>query len=142
MENEGKNEIDEKKRVKMKKKFKVKVDGKEYMVEVEGMEEAGGRGGGGIPKAEKKTSIKEKEPYGKFESITTGEKSIFAPMPAKVIKVKCKAGESVRKGEILIILEAMKMENEIRSPADGVIKEVMVEEGANVSHDETMIVFE
>ncbi|MCK5256013.1 MAG: acetyl-CoA carboxylase biotin carboxyl carrier protein subunit, partial [Deltaproteobacteria bacterium] len=38
--------------------------------------------------------------------------------------------------------EAMKMENEIRSPADGVIKEVMVEEGVNVSHDETMIVFE
>ena len=142
MENEGKDEIDEKKRVKMKKKFKVKVDGKEYVVEVEGMEEVGGKGGGGIPKVEKKTSIKEKEPYGKFESITTGEKSIFAPMPAKVIKVKCKAGESVRKGEILIILEAMKMENEIRSPADGVIKEVMVEEGANVSHDETMIVFE
>ena len=44
MENEGKDEIDEKKRVKMKKKFKVKVDGKEYVVEVEGMEEAGGRG--------------------------------------------------------------------------------------------------
>jgi len=115
VENEGKDETDARKRVKMKKKFKVKVDGKEYVVEVEGMEEVGGSGVGGFPKAEKKTSIKEKEPYGKFESITTGEKSI---------------------------LEAMKMENEIRSPADGTIKEVMVEEGANVSHDEKMIVFE
>jgi len=142
VENEGKDETDARKRVKMKKKFKVKVDGKEYVVEVEGMEEVGGSGVGGFPKAEKKTSIKEKEPYGKFESITTGEKSIFAPMPAKVIKVNCKAGEKVRKGEILLILEAMKMENEIRSPADGTIKEVMVEEGANVSHDEKMIVFE
>ena len=142
MENEGKDEIDAKKRRKMKKKFKVKVDGKEYVVEVEGIEEVGGSGKGVPPKTEKKTSIKEKEPYGKFESITTGEKSIFAPMPAKVIKVNCKAGESVRRGEILIILEAMKMENEIRSPADGVVKEVRVEEGANVSHDETMIVFE
>ena len=139
MENEGKDEIDAKKRRKMKKKFKVKVEGKEYVVEVEGMEEVGGES---ISKAEKKTSIKEKEPYGKFESITTGEKSIFAPMPAKVIKVNCKAGESVRRGEILIILEAMKMENEIRSPADGTIKEVMVEEGANVSHNEKMIAFE
>ena len=142
MENEGKDEIDAKKRRKMKKKFKVKVDGKEYVVEVEGIEEVGGSRKGVPPKTEKKTSIKEKEPYGKFESITTGEKSIFAPMPAKVIKVNCKAGESVRRGEILIILEAMKMENEIRASADGVIKEVMVEEGANVSHNETMIVFE
>ena len=138
MENEGTDETGIEKRKKMKKSFKVKVDGKEYVVEVEGVEEKFG----GERRKEKKTSIKEKEPYGKFESITTGEKSIFAPMPAKVIKVNCKAGESVRKGEILIILEAMKMENEIRSPTDGTIKEVRVEEGANVSHDETMIVFE
>jgi biotin carboxyl carrier protein len=142
VESEGKNEIDTRKRIKMKKKFKVKVDGKEYVVEVEGMEEVGGGRGESNSKAEKKTGMKEKEPYGKFESITTGEKSLFAPMPAKAIKVNCKAGESVRKGEILIILEAMKMENEIRSPVDGVIKEVMVEEGANVSHNEKMIVFE
>jgi len=126
----------------MKKKFKIKVEGKEFLVEVEGIEEEEYNMGGELGLEEKKTSIKEKEPYGKFESITTGEKSIFAPMPAKVIKVNCKAGEKVRKGEILLILEAMKMENEIRSPADGTIKEVMVEEGENVSHDEKMIVFE
>lgn len=123
----------------MKKKFKVRVDGKEFEVEVEGMDEGPGDGDSTIPK---KTSIKEKEPFGKFESITTGEKSIFAPMPAKVVKVNCKAGESVKKGDILIILEAMKMENEIRSPEDGVIKEVRVEEGTTVSHNEAMIVFE
>ena len=112
------------------------------MVEVEGMEEVCKGRGESNSKDEKKTSIKEKEPYGKFESITTGEKIIVAPMPAKVIKVNCKAGESVRRGAILIILEAMKMENEIRASAGGVIKEVMVEEGANVSHNETMVVFE
>lgn len=139
MENERKDETDTKKRVNMKKKFKVKVDGKEYEVEVEGMD--GGEGDGDSA-VQKKTSIKEKEPYGKFESITTGEKSVFAPMPAKVVKVNCKAGEIVRKGDILIILEAMKMENEIRSPEDGTIKEVMVEEGANVSHNEVLVVFE
>lgn len=141
MESERKNETDYMKRAKMKKKFKVKVDGKEYEVEVEGIEEEGG--GREIDRGtQKKTSIKEKEPFGKFESITTGEKSIFAPMPAKVVKVNCKAGEKVNKGDILIILEAMKMENEIRSSMDGVIKEVRVEEGDNVSHDETMVVFE
>ena len=128
----------------MKKKFKIKVEGKEFLVEVEGIEEENeGVGVEGVAGGkEKKTSIKEKEPYGKFESITTGEKSIFAPMPAKVVKVNCKAGEKVRKGEILLILEAMKMENEIRSPADRTVKEVLVEEGVNVSHDEKMIVFE
>jgi len=129
---------------KMKKKFKIKVDGKEMLVEVESIEEEKEEDNEEreVGPKEKKTSIKEKEPYGKFESITTGEKSIFAPMPAKVIKVNCKAGEKVRKGEMLLVLEAMKMENEIRSPADGTIKEVMIEEGANVSHDEKMIVFE
>lgn len=139
MENERKDETDTKKRANMKKKFKVKVDGKEYEVEVEGID--GGEGDGDSA-VQKKTSIKEKEPYGKFESITTGEKSVFAPMPAKVVRVNCKAGEIVRKGDILIILEAMKMENEIRSPEDGTIKEVMVEEGANVSHNEVLVVFE
>jgi biotin carboxyl carrier protein len=132
--------LDNKEEGKMKKKFKIKVEGKEFLVEVESVEEENKEGE--LGSKEKKTSIKEKEPYGKFESITTDEKSIFAPMPAKVIRVNCKAGEKVRKGEILLILEAMKMENEIRSPTDGTIKEVMVEEGANVSHDEKMIVFE
>jgi len=123
------------------KKYKVRIDGKEYHVEVE-------REGGRTEeeRAEKKELVmKEKEPFGKYETyetITTKEKNITAPMPAKVIKVNCKAGERVKKGEVLVILEAMKMENEIHSPVEGTIKEVMVQEGSNVSQDEPMILFD
>ena len=129
----------------MIKKFKVRIEGKEYEVEVEEMrgEEKSVRVGRVVESAgEKKTSIKEKEPYGGFETISSKEKSVLAPMPAKVVKVNCKAGERVKKGDMLIILEAMKMENEVLSPVDGAIKEVRVKEGASVSHEETMIVFE
>ncbi len=122
----------------MKKKFKIKVEGKEFLVEVESVEEENKEGE--LGSKEKKTSIKEKEPYGKFESITTDEKSIFAPLPAKVIRVNCKAGEKVRKGEILMILEAMKVENETRSPTDSTINEVLIEQGAPVSPDAPTIV--
>ena len=121
----------------MGKKFIIKVDGKEYKVEVEEV--------GGTEKKETesvfnegKTQIKEK---GKHETIEEKKKSLLAPMPAKVVKVNCKAGEEVRKGEVLIILEAMKMENEILSPIDGQVKEVCVVEGDNVSHGEQMILF-
>ncbi len=126
----------------MKNKFRVKVDGKEYVVEVEktGEEE---EGKDVVYNREDKTkSTGEKLSHSRKESITTVKKSIFAPMPARVTKVNCKKGESVRNGEILIILEAMKMENEIRSSVDGVIKEIRVEEGKNVSRDELMIEFE
>jgi biotin carboxyl carrier protein len=123
------------------KKFKVRIEGKEYHVEVEReTEERVERG------AEKKETImKEKEPFGKYETyetITSKEKTITAPMPAKAIKVNCKAGERVKKGDVLVILEAMKMENEIHSPIDGTIKEVMIQEGGNVSQDEIMVRFD
>jgi len=123
------------------KKFKVRIGGKEYHVEVERETEERVEGG-----AEKKETImKEKEPFGKYETyetMTSKEKTITAPMPAKAIKVNCKAGERVKKGDVLVILEAMKMENEIHSPIDGTIKEVMIQEGGNVSQDEIMVRFD
>ena len=125
----------------MNKRYRVRVNGKEYEVEVEEWR-AKERPTTNENLSEKKTSMKEKEPYGRFESITTREKSIYAPMPARVIRVNCKAGERVRRGDILIVLEAMKMENEIPSPNDGTILEVRVEEGKNVSQDDIMVIFE
>ena len=116
------------------KKFKIKIDGKEYHVEVEREGERTVAGGAG----KKEAVMKEKEPFGKYETyetINSKEKTITAPMPAKVIKVNYKAGERVKKGAVLVILEAMKMENEIHSPVDGTIKEVMVQEGSTVSQD-------
>ena len=58
--------------------------------------------------------------------------TIRALMPGRIVRVMAHKGESVRKGTGLLVLEAMKMENEIAAPADGVVEEVLVEAGQTV----------
>jgi biotin carboxyl carrier protein len=67
---------------------------------------------------------------------------IKALMPGRVVRVLVVKGDTVRKGAGLLILEAMKMENEIKAPAAGTVKEVLVAEGARVSEGETLVVIE
>lgn len=67
---------------------------------------------------------------------------VAAQIAGRVLSVKVKAGDTVKQGDILLILEAMKMENEVKAPADGTIKEVLVTEGSRVADGETMIVIE
>ena len=62
----------------------------------------------------------------------TGGKEITAPMPGTILKVNVKVGDTVKSGDVLMILEAMKMENEIMAPADGVVASVNVSAGASV----------
>jgi len=69
----------------------------------------------------------------------TGSVSVKAPMPGNIIKVNVKAGDSVKKGDILCILEAMKMENEICAPSDGVVAGVNVVQGASVQTDDVLL---
>ncbi|MFT3706399.1 MAG: biotin carboxylase N-terminal domain-containing protein [Archangium sp.] len=64
----------------------------------------------------------------------------MAPMPGKVVKVHVKDGESVKAGQVLLVLEAMKMEQATRSPADGVVKKVMVREGEQVTAGQILVV--
>lgn len=71
-----------------------------------------------------------------------GEKFIVASMPGKVVKIYARENLSVKKGDHLIVLEAMKMENEIKSPSDGVIKKVLVKEGDVVEGGDMLIEFE
>jgi acetyl/propionyl-CoA carboxylase alpha subunit len=59
--------------------------------------------------------------------------SLEAPMPGKVIAVRVAAGQAVRKGDELLVVEAMKMENALRAPRDGVVKAVAVKPGDMVS---------
>jgi acetyl/propionyl-CoA carboxylase alpha subunit len=66
----------------------------------------------------------------------------MAPMPGKVVKVLVKDGETVKSGQILLVLEAMKMEQTTRSPADGVVKQVKVREGDQVTAGQILIVME
>ena len=67
---------------------------------------------------------------------------IAAQIAGRVMSIKVKAGDAVKKGDVLLLLEAMKMENEIKAPADGVVKEVLVAEGARVAEGETLVVIE
>ena len=61
-----------------------------------------------------------------------GATTVSAPMPGNILKVNVTAGQAVKKGDVLMILEAMKMENEIMSPVDGTVASVGVNAGATV----------
>ena len=128
----------------MVKKYKVRVDGREYEVEVEGVEE-GERTVGVEGKAKGRRSDVEKRGEklsNQQETMTAKGEVVCAPMPSKVIRICCKPGERMKSGDLLMVIEAMKMENEVVSPVDGVVKDVCVLEGASVSSGEKLVVFE
>ena len=128
----------------MIKKFKVRVDGKEYSVEVESVEEEksleGTKQTQNNPETRPTTGVTNQTI--KREPLATQDKCVVAPMPGAVVKINCRPGEMVKKGDVIIVLEAMKMENEIHSPMDGVVREVNVKEGMTVSPEEVMVAFE
>ncbi len=64
---------------------------------------------------------------------------IRAPMPGKIIEVFVEAGEEVEKGDVVLILEAMKMENELRSPGKAVVKAVNVKPGDSVASNQLLV---
>ena len=72
--------------------------------------------------------------------VAAGSATISAPMPGKVLEVKVKAGDAVKSGDVLMILEAMKMQNEIMAPADGTISDVRISAGQTVGTGDVMIV--
>lgn len=68
-----------------------------------------------------------------------GSEKILAPMPGNILDVKVKPGDKVTSGQTLCILEAMKMENEIQSPKDGVIATVSIAKGSTVGAGDVII---
>jgi len=68
-----------------------------------------------------------------------GEAEVISPMPGVVVAVLVEVGRAVRSGEGLLILEAMKMENEIRAPRTGLVEAVQVVPGQRVSRDEVLV---
>lgn len=70
---------------------------------------------------------------------STGAVSVKAPMPGNILKINCKVGASVKKGDVLVVLEAMKMENDICAPSDGVVASVEVAQGATVETDALLV---
>ena len=74
----------------------------------------------------------------KAAAVGAGEK-VAAPMPGTIVSVNVSDGQSVRKGDVLVVLEAMKMENEIKAPVDGTITSVAVNKGESVDTGATLV---
>ena len=103
------------------KKYKVNVNGTEYEITVELVDES-----------EVKSSAPAASAPAAPAAPAEGEK-VLAPMPGTILSVNVSAGQSVKKGDVLFILEAMKMENEIMAPHDCTVSAVSVAKGASVS---------
>jgi len=71
-----------------------------------------------------------------------GEFKLKPPMPGKIVGVKVAPGDQVKKGQVLVVLEAMKMQNELPAPRDGVVKDVLVTVGKTVEGKDVLVVLE
>lgn len=142
--------------IQVSKRYMVKVNGKMYEVEVEEMgsgnaqiQERTYEAPAAVQQAAAPTASVQKpqapsnpEPAaGKPAPSGDGEK-IQAPMSGVIVKIEVRPGDSVRDSQTLIILEAMKMENEILAPRDCKIKEILVREGQQVEIDQPLLVVE
>jgi biotin carboxyl carrier protein len=133
----------------------VEIDGKAYNVELPGIER-GKKIPVKIEKAEFEVEVKtsnreqaptsfERGPQVALKRAGTNRKAavegaVVAPMTGKVVKVKVKKGEQVKAAQILCVIEAMKMENEISAPRAGTVQEVDVAEGKPVNEGDTLFV--
>jgi biotin carboxyl carrier protein len=70
---------------------------------------------------------------------TSGAAALKSPLPRNIIAVPGEPGQTVKKGDQVIILESMKMENELRSPRDGLVLRVLVAPGASVEKDQVLV---
>ena len=100
------------------KKYRVNVNGTVFEVEIEEM-----TGAPAAPAA---------APAPAAPAASAGGEKITAPMPGTILAVNVTSGSAVKKGDVLMILEAMKMENEIMAPCDGAVTSVAVTKGASV----------
>lgn len=125
------------------KKFNVTVNGTTYEVEVEEVKAAGGAPKAAAPKAAPAPAPAPKAaapaPAAKVAA-GAGEHSVDAPMPGKVIKLVAAEGQAVKAGDVLLILEAMKMQNEITADADGTVKKFNVAAGQSVKAHESLVI--
>ena len=65
---------------------------------------------------------------------------VTSPLPGNIFAIKVKEGDAVKAGDVLIVIEAMKMENEVCAPSDGVVKQIVVSKGALVATGDTLVV--
>ncbi|MDR0424122.1 MAG: biotin/lipoyl-binding protein [Clostridiales Family XIII bacterium] len=138
------------------KKYNVTVNGASYQVEVE---EAGGmhaalqavhpqhqpaapaqfKAPPAVQPAQAAKPAKPAQPAKQPVSAGEGLILVDSPMPGRILSVWVEPGQDIRDGEPLLVLEAMKMENEIYSPADGVVESVMVNKGDSVNSGDILV---
>ena len=127
------------------KKFIVTVNGKKYDVEVEEV-----KSDISYDKKSVEESAVKKENIPSYnhtqikntQEVIDGAATVNAPMPGTILDIKVSLGQTVKRGDVLIILEAMKMENEITSPYDGVVASINVSKGASVNTGDDMVIIE
>ncbi len=124
------------------RKFAINVNGKSYEVEVE---EVGGAGTvSTAPRVAAAPAAKTAAPAAKAAApaaapAPAGSTVVKAPMPGTILDIKVNVGDSVKAGDVLCILEAMKMENEIMAPKDGKVVAVNTSKGASVNNGDALI---
>ena len=118
------------------KKFNITVNGQAYEVEVE---EVGGAVS--AAPAPKTAPAPAAAPAPKAAAgVPAGAATVSAPMPGKIMSVAVKPGDAVKRGQVLLILEAMKMQNEIMAPSDAEVADVRVAAGQSVNTGDVMVV--
>lgn len=127
------------------KRYKVKVNSKEFIVEIEEIiEEIIEEGDTQRPVQNiSKPNNTEAMAKANENNVTNNAVNIVkAPMSGNILKVNCKPKSRVNSGDVLFVLEAMKMENEITARVSGVIKQVLVNEGDSVKTRQPLVEFE
>ena len=125
-------------------KTKVTVNGKVYEVETEATAPAAKPVAKPAPVAPKPApapaAAPKAEPKANSQEPTAAGQQVKSPLPGSVIKVLVSEGQAVKRGDTLLTLESMKMENAIMAEADGTVKQIAVTPGQNVMQDDLLIV--
>ncbi len=108
------------------KQYTITVNGNVYNVTVEE-----NNGAPVVTEAVKQTPVQKAAPV-KAAPAAAGGTKIECPMSGKILKIQASVGQAVKKGDVLMVLEAMKMENDIVAPADGTVASISVNEGQSV----------
>ena len=116
----------------MMKKYNITVNGTTYEVVVEEVGEVAAAPVYSAPVVQAPVVTPSAAPKATAAPVAADASAVTSPMPGTILEVKVSAGQTVKKGDVICVLEAMKMENDIPAPCDGVVASINVQKGASV----------